>query len=63
MAQTVGGIRGWLASLGRPAISITEQLGGLVELFGLTLIYTFRGKREKHAVLKQMYYIGNKSML
>ena len=46
------------------AAAIDLYIGGreLYSVFVRTLFYTFRGRREKGAVLKQMYEIGNRSV-
>ena len=45
------------------AIDIYISARDLYSVFVRTLYYIFRGKRERGAVLKQMYEIGNKSLV
>ena len=53
---------GWVGQLGAAAIDL--MIGGreLYSVFVRTLYYTFRGRREKGATVRQMYEIGNRSM-
>ena len=53
---------GFVRDLGAAAIDLF--LGGreLYSVFVRTLYYVFRGKREKGAVVAQMYSIGNRSL-
>lgn len=51
-----------IADLGAGALDL---LGGARELYSVfvrTLYYTFRGRREKGAVVEQMYAMGNRSL-
>ena len=50
-------------ALGSAAIDIYISARDLYSVFVRTLYYIFRGKRERGAVLKQMYEIGNKSLV
>src|SRR4051812_43961443 len=54
---------GWVGALGAAAIDLV--LGGreLYSVFVRTLYYTFRGRREKGALVRQMYELGNRSLL
>ena len=52
---------GMLFDLGAAAIDLAYGARDLWSVFVRTLYYTFRGKREKRALLTQMYEIGNKS--
>ena len=54
---------GWIGSFG--AASIDLLIGGreLYSVLVRTLYYTFRGRREKGALAKQMYEMGNRSLL
>ncbi len=54
---------GFVGSLGAAAIDLFIGARELYSVFVRTLYYIFRGKREKGAVLRQMYEIGNKSLL
>lgn len=54
---------GLVGSLGAAAIDIYIGARDLYSVFVRTLYYIFRGKRERGAVLKQMYEIGNKSLV
>ena len=47
-----------MASVGRPIISGSKQVLELLELFGLTLTYLFSGRRERGAVMRQMFEIN-----
>jgi phospholipid/cholesterol/gamma-HCH transport system permease protein len=53
---------GWVGALGAAAIDLV--LGGreLYSVFVRTLYYVFRGRREKGALVRQMYEIGNRSV-
>jgi phospholipid/cholesterol/gamma-HCH transport system permease protein len=51
-----------LAALGAVALDLLEGARGLYSVFVLTLYYTARGRREKGAVVQQMYEIGNRSL-
>ncbi len=51
-----------VAALGEAALDLLEGARGLYSVFVLTLYYTFRGRREKGAVARQMYEIGNRSL-
>ncbi len=48
--------------LGAQALSLIDAGRGLYSLFVRTLYYTFRGRREKGAVAKEMFEIGNRSL-
>jgi phospholipid/cholesterol/gamma-HCH transport system permease protein len=53
---------GWIGNFGAAAIDL--MIGGreLYSVFVRALYYTFNGRREKGAVVKQMYEMGNKSV-
>lgn len=53
---------GPVGQLGAAAIDLSIGARELYSVFVRTLFYTFRGRREKGAVLKQMYEIGNRSV-
>ena len=53
---------GTLGLLGAAAIDLLIGGRELYSVFVRTLYYTFRGRREKGALLQQMYEIGNKSL-
>ncbi|MGH7282720.1 MAG: MlaE family ABC transporter permease [Polyangiaceae bacterium] len=52
----------WVADLGAAAIDLFLGARELYSVFVRTLYFTFRGKREKGAVVEQLYAIGNKSV-
>ena len=54
---------GFVGSLGAAAIDLFIGARELYSVFVRTLYYIFRGKREKGEVLRQMYEIGNKSLV
>ena len=49
--------------VGRTAIDLYAGARDLYSVFARTLYYVFRGKREPGAVVRQMYEIGNRSLL
>ena len=51
-----------VAALGAAAIDLANGGRELYSVFVRTLYYVFRGRREKGALVKQMYEMGNKSM-
>ena len=53
---------GYVRSLGATAIELAQGARDLYSVFVRTLYYVVRGKREKGALLEQMYAIGNKSL-
>jgi phospholipid/cholesterol/gamma-HCH transport system permease protein len=53
---------GALGTLGAAAIDLLIGGRELYSVFVRTLYYTFRGRREKGALLQQMYEVGNKSL-
>ena len=55
--------RGPVAELGSAGIDLFLSGKELYSVFVRTLYYVFRGKREKGATLRQMYEIGNRSVL
>ena len=52
----------WLESIGALPLLATEDLRSLYRLFARTLYYLAKGRREKGAVVAQMYAIGNQSL-
>lgn len=50
------------ASVGNLAFSLLESARGMGRVFARTLYYIANGRREKGAVLHQMYEIGNRSV-
>jgi len=52
-----------LAALGGAALDLIDAGKQLYSVFVKTLYYTVRGKREPGAVLRQMYEIGNRSLI
>jgi phospholipid/cholesterol/gamma-HCH transport system permease protein len=54
---------GLLARLGQLFIEKLRSGRELQQLFALTLYFTFRGQRERGARLRQMYEIGNRSLI
>jgi phospholipid/cholesterol/gamma-HCH transport system permease protein len=53
---------GWVGQLGAAAIDLLIGGRELYSVFVRTLYYTANGKKEKGAVARQMYEIGNKSL-
>ncbi len=53
--------RGFVFDLGAGAIDLARGGWALYSVFARTLYFIARGKRERGAVVKQMYEIGNKS--
>jgi len=51
-----------IESLGASAIDLFAGARDLYSVFVRTLYFTFRGKRDKGAVVTQMYEMGNKSL-
>jgi len=54
---------GTIGLLGAAAIDLLIGGRELYSVFVRTLFYTFRGRRDKGALSKQMYEMGNRSML
>lgn len=54
---------GLAASAGTQPILVWGDLKGIYSIFVRTLYFTVRGKPEKGAMLREMYEIGNKSLL
>jgi len=54
--------RGFVANVGRTALDFLHAGLELYSVFVRTLYYVFRGRREKGALAKQMYEIGNRSV-
>jgi phospholipid/cholesterol/gamma-HCH transport system permease protein len=52
-----------VATLGAAGIHLFLSARELYSVFVRTLYYVFRGKREKGALVRQMYEMGNKSVL
>lgn len=55
--------RTFVAALGHAAIQLFESARDLYSVFVKTLYYTVRGARQPGAILRQMYEIGNRSLL
>jgi phospholipid/cholesterol/gamma-HCH transport system permease protein len=55
--------RGALGSLGDATLTLFRAFGETYGLFVRTLYYVFRGRREPGAVIRQMYEIGNRSLV
>jgi len=55
--------RGPVADLGAAGVDLFLSAKDLYSVFVRTLYYVARGKREKGAIVRQMYEIGNKSVL
>lgn len=53
---------GALAGLGAAALDLAHGGRELYSVFVRTLYYVFRGRREKGALVEQMYLMGNKSL-
>src|SRR3954466_1827278 len=53
---------GWIGALGAAAIDLIIGGRELYSVFVRTLYYVARGKREKGALVRQMYEIGNRSV-
>lgn len=56
-------LEGIAASAGTPVILVWDDLKGIYSVFVRTLYFSLRGKQEKGAMLREMYEIGNKSLL
>jgi phospholipid/cholesterol/gamma-HCH transport system permease protein len=54
---------GWVGALGAAAIDLAIGGRELYSVFVRTLYYTARGRRDKGAVVRQMYEMGNRSLL
>jgi len=54
--------RGLLVTVGAPLVAAGRDLGSLWRLFAQTLWFAVRGKRERGAVLAQMFELGNRSL-
>jgi phospholipid/cholesterol/gamma-HCH transport system permease protein len=55
--------RGTLATLGKTALDLAASARDLYSVFVKTLYYCARGVRQPGAVLRQMYEIGNRSLV
>lgn len=53
----------FLAAWGSSALSLAREVKAVYRLFALTLYYCVRGARDGRAVLRQMYEIGNRSLV
>jgi phospholipid/cholesterol/gamma-HCH transport system permease protein len=60
-SPTAKPLAGPVADLGAAALDLFMGARELYSVFVRTLYYVFRGKREKGAVVRQMYEIGNRS--
>lgn len=56
------GERGFVARVGHLVVEQSKMVLELIELFGLTVMYSLRGRRERGAVARQMFDIGNRSL-
>jgi len=56
-------LEGIASSAGTPVILVWDDLKGIYSVFVRTLYFTLRGKREPGATLREMYEIGNRSLL
>jgi phospholipid/cholesterol/gamma-HCH transport system permease protein len=54
---------GWVGALGAAAIDLAIGGRELYSVFVRTLYYTFRGRRDEGAIVKQMYEMGNRSLV
>jgi phospholipid/cholesterol/gamma-HCH transport system permease protein len=52
----------YLARLGRPPLYVISEIFALYRLLARTLYFVVRGKRERGAIVQQMYLIGNRSL-
>jgi phospholipid/cholesterol/gamma-HCH transport system permease protein len=52
----------YLARLGRPPLYVIREIFALYRLLARTLYFVVRGKRERGAIVQQMYLIGNRSL-
>lgn len=52
-----------LGSIGQAALSSIRGFGAIYGLFVRTLYYVVRGRRERGAIARQMYEIGNRSLV
>src|SRR5664279_4423305 len=55
--------QGIAADIGAATFDLARSAWELYSVFVRTLYYVFRGKREKGATVRQMYEMGNKSVL
>lgn len=53
---------GWIGHLGAAGIDLAIGARELYSVFVRTLYYTARGRREKGALVRQMYELGNRSL-
>jgi phospholipid/cholesterol/gamma-HCH transport system permease protein len=51
------------AAAGEPVVFVGRDLVGIYSVFVRTLYFSFRGRKEPGALLREMYEIGNRSML
>jgi phospholipid/cholesterol/gamma-HCH transport system permease protein len=61
--ERVGFAAGLAASTGTPVLLVGSDLKGIYSIFVRTLYFSIRGRAEKGAVWREMYEIGNKSLL
>jgi phospholipid/cholesterol/gamma-HCH transport system permease protein len=62
VSESPGEARG-VAALGQAAVTLGRSAQGMWSVFVRTLYYTVRGRREPGAVLREMYEIGNRSLV
>jgi phospholipid/cholesterol/gamma-HCH transport system permease protein len=48
---------------GEPVVDVFKEVAGIYSVFVRTLYFSFRGRAERGAVLREMYEIGNRSLL
>ena len=60
--EDAGFVTETLATIGAAALDLAAGAKGLYSVFVRTLYYVARGRREKGALVAQMYEIGNRSM-
>jgi phospholipid/cholesterol/gamma-HCH transport system permease protein len=63
LAASSKGNDGLAAMLGAGVLAAVRSAAELYSVFARTLYYTFRGRRERGAVVRQMYEIGNRSVV
>jgi phospholipid/cholesterol/gamma-HCH transport system permease protein len=56
-------LEGLAASAGAPVLLVWEDVKGIYGVFVRTLYFSLRGRKEKGAVWREMYEIGNRSLL
>jgi len=56
------GIQGFAAKVGGAPLALVSELRGMWSVLARTLYYVVRGRRERGAIVEQMFAIGNKSL-